>query len=994
MKAQKRTPPKNEMEGLRRRVAELEAEQDRLKQLLADSPAVTYAAAPRGDYSATFISDNVEAKMGFKARSFINNPRFWVDRVHPDDRQRVLKKVKELLKEGRQVHEYRFRHKDGKYRWVRDDMHLIRDAKGRPVEIVGSLIDITERKQTEEAVVRSEQWNRFLFDAAPIGIGISDEAGKVIAANERMAEMMGYTQKELHQLNLARTYADPKQRKALLKILTENGIARDFEAELKRKDGTVYSALLNADMVEWGGRKLIFASARDVTANKLAKEVIKDSEQRFRDLFESAPLCIFEEDMTVWPPVILRANRLAEQTYGYSAGEMAGMMVQKLVASGQASHLGQVRKHTRPGEVVSMESLSRRRDGTIFPVRLIAAISPTFGLKRVIVMVEDTTEEKRSEQALRESEAGYRALVERIPAITYTAAWDELSTTTYISPQVEDFLGLTPDDYKADPDTWRKRLHPEDRKRVLAELDRAHETGQGFTSEYRMIARDGRVVWMHDDSSVVNNDQGEPLFLQGVMFDITETKLADENLRIKNSAIQSALSPITLANLDGNVTYVNPSFLSLWGYDSDTEILTKSAASLTSDPEQAAQTLKRLRKEGKLAGEMTAKKKDGSTFEVSFTANVVTDEGGQPICLMASFVDITERKRAEEDVRKSKDRLQHVIDNISDVLFELDPKGNFTFANQAAETITGYPLRKLLKMNIGGLIAPGDRELFFARLAEQIKGRPTSRTLVFEIVRCDNGRVTLELETTRTYRGAKPAGVEGIARDITQRVRAEEALRLARAKLAIAREEERRRLAGELHDSVGQGLVVMKLALGDAISDARKRFGEEHSDKIAGSLAHCDHLIGEVRRACRGLYPPTLESMGLGPALHQLSQDFDAHAQVKLTCRVSEDLGRFSRDVEIALFRIAQEAVTNAIRHADARLVRVGLSCKRGHAVLTVTDNGIGFDPAGAEGKGLGLTQMRERAVTLGGRLHITSRKGRTRITAVLPAELSLESGK
>jgi PAS domain S-box-containing protein len=101
----------------------------------------------------------------------------------------------------------------------------------------------------------------------------------------------------------------------------------------------------------------------------------------------------------------------------------------------------------------------------------------------------------------RESESRYRALVERIPLVTYTAAPDEISSTLYVSPQIEQLLGFSPEDFLADPELFAMQIHPEDRERVLEEIQRSHASGQPFRSEYRMLRRDGRVVWVHDEAS-------------------------------------------------------------------------------------------------------------------------------------------------------------------------------------------------------------------------------------------------------------------------------------------------------------------------------------------------------------------------------------------------------------------------------------------------------------------------------------------------------------
>lgn len=154
-------------------------------------------------------------------------------------------------------------------------------------------------------------------------------------------------------------------------------------------------------------------------------------------------------------------------------------------------------------------------------------------------------ERLRAEEDLRQSEIKYRTLVEHIPAITYAAALDPHSTTTYVSPQVEAILGFSPADYQADPDIWRKQLHPEDRERVLAEVARCHATGEPFVSEYRMLTKTGRLVWFRDEAWIVRDADGKPLFLQGVMLDITDRRLAEEELREHQEQLEKVIEART-----------------------------------------------------------------------------------------------------------------------------------------------------------------------------------------------------------------------------------------------------------------------------------------------------------------------------------------------------------------------------------------------------------------------------------------------------------------
>jgi len=139
----------------------------RLRHLLSASPAVTYICDPSGDYGAAFVSANITSQLGYNPQEFIEDSKFWISQIHSEDVPRVLGKLRSLFEQGHQVNEYRIRHKDGTYRWMQDSVVLVRDAAGQPVEIVGSMIDVTERKQAEADPHKSKAGNGTLLEAIP-----------------------------------------------------------------------------------------------------------------------------------------------------------------------------------------------------------------------------------------------------------------------------------------------------------------------------------------------------------------------------------------------------------------------------------------------------------------------------------------------------------------------------------------------------------------------------------------------------------------------------------------------------------------------------------------------------------------------------------------------------------------------------------------------------------------------------------------------------------
>ena len=204
--------------------------------------------------------------------------------------------------------------------------------------------------------------------------------------------------------------------------------------------------------------------------------------------------------------------------------------------------------------------------------------------------------------------------------------------------------------------------------------------------------------------------------------------------------------------------------------------------------------------------------------------------------------------------------------------------------------------------------------------------------------------------------------------DVTQRLEAQQALEASRNRLVEVQETERKWLAMELHDSLCQELAATKLLAASG-----------SSDMVADE---CDRMLSQVRQICRGLYPVSIQTLGLSGALRELAEAFSNHGPIHLTLDNSFGEKRLAEPTEIALFRITQEAVANAIRHGKATEVHVRLYAHQDEIQVRVEDNGCGFDADACASQGLGLTIMRHRAGSVGGRLMIEASDAGTTVTA------------
>ena len=282
------------------------------------------------------------------------------------------------------------------------------------------------------------------------------------------------------------------------------------------------------------------------------------------------------------------------------------------------------------------------------------------GVGDYVVNSRNVTERKEAVKALREAEERYRTLVEQIPAVTYIDPADGSDTSLYTSPQIEKMLGYTPEEWRENK-LWPKRLHPDDRERVLAADERFETGGEPFSEEYRLIAKDGEVVWVREEAVLVKDKVGSPLFWQGILFDVTEQKQAEEELRESEEHLRrladSAFEGILLTH-EGEILEANRALTDMLGYDL-ADILGRSALEFVA-PEHRDLVQQKIASGAEEPYEIVGVRKDGTALDLEVRGRAFSYRGRT--VRVTAVRDITERKAFER-------RLQHQA--LHDALTEL-----------------------------------------------------------------------------------------------------------------------------------------------------------------------------------------------------------------------------------------------------------------------------------------------------------------------------------
>ncbi|MDE3039547.1 MAG: PAS domain S-box protein [Nitrospirota bacterium] len=924
--------------------------------------------------------------------------------LHPEDMPLAIDLFRHIMEKGEALTAVlRIRSNERGY-VVGEFVGVPHVQNGQASGMLGIARDITERKRVEDALERLRHLYVLLLTSAHDGIYGVDLQGHAIFVNPAAARMIGSSSEELVGRHMHAIMHHTKPDGTLYPIdecpvyrASHDGTVQYVADEVFwRKDGTSFPVEYSSTpIIEREGIVGAVVTFRDITQRKRAERELRESEARLRAILDHSPNLVFLKDPQ---GRYLHINRQFERAFHISREAIAGQTDNDVFPAEQAAAFrANDLKVFQAGVPLEFEEVALQDDG---PHTSIVSKFPLYGgdgkSYALCGITTDITQRKAMEKALQQAEEKYRDIFENAvegifqstPDGRYQSANPALARMYgYASPEelIQSVRDIAQEIY-VDPDC----------RRELIRLVESRGVARGL--EHEVYRKDGSKIWVSVSARAVRNEQKEILYYEGTIIDITERRRAEEERKRLAAMIEYSNDAI-MSLTEGLVSFWNPAAEKLFGYSSE-EILGKPVnillpSHLRGEVERNVEKI--LRGERIQDYETERVRKDGSIVPVSLTLSPVKNAEGKIIGSFAIIRDITERKRVEEELRRSLEYLEMAQAGAEAGLWDWDIRSNrVTWSEQHYRLYGLSPATIPSYENWLASVYEEDRQRADLNVREAVK-RCSDLNHDFRIIHPERGLRWL-VAIGRTICDDKGAALRmtGFAFDITERKRAEEELqrtlgqvRTLSRRLEVVREDERTRIARELHDELGVRLTCLKMDLSrlqPGMSEASRLKLEE---KVLSMIEQVDTTIAAVQGLVAELRPGVLDDLGLVAAIEWQCRDFERRSGIRcLFDSKEEDIPLDSARATVA-FRICQEALTNVVRHAKATEIRVHLEKLDRELLLEIHDDGRGIPPENiTAATSLGLLGMRERAGAVGGALEIIGRPGQgTTVKLRLPSE-------
>jgi PAS domain S-box-containing protein len=861
----------------------------------------------------------------------------------------------------------RFLRRDGSLIWGRLSISLLNH---RPSPLVIAMVeDITEKRTAQETLDLATR-------QIAAAVTRCSRDFRCLWANQRLADLLQRPLDEIVGrpiLDVVGTEAFETLRPYFERVLTGERVSYEEEVNYrsigKRWISATYTPTLdaNASVSGWVGVLV------DITERKLAEAALRESEERFRLIANTAPVMI-------WMSGVDKLCTYFNQRWL----EFTGRSLEAELGNGWAEgvHSEDLRRcletYTQAfdrREPFRMEYRLRRHDGEYRWI--IDHGVPRFNADGSFAgytgSAIDVTERKLTESALRKSDERLRLAMESGKSV----GWDRDVKTGRDSlfGDLPSVFGIPSEVYDGHVEDFHRYVHPEDRGRVLEAIDSAMQTHNPYGAEFRLRWPDGTVRWLAAKGKFYYSRDGEAERMLGVATDITERKLAEAALRESEERFRLAAQAGRMYAFDWDVVtdeiIRSEESIHIFGLTGEPTRLTKRELLARVHPEDRARFMNSLectpeRPNTQISYRLL--RPDSSALWLERTGHAFFDEQGKMVRMIGMVADITERKLAEDRLQEYK----RAVEAAEEMIVVFDREYRYLIANNKF-----LKMRKMTKDQVVGRFVHEvlNKEMF------QFVREKLDKCFQGEVVRYEMKNRFPELGERDIFVSYFPiegaAGVDRVAcilQDITERKRAEEALSAVSQRLIEAQEQERSRLARELHDDINQQLALLGVNL-EGLRQSPPASAGELREQIAKVSEQIEDVGKDIQALSHRLHSPKLEYLGLAAAAASFCREFSDQQKVEIAFHCESVPKKLQQEISVCLFRVLQEALQNATKHSGSRQFEVTLQGGSNEIELSVHDSGVGFEPEEAiKGRGLGLTSMRERLKLVDGHLSIDSK--------------------
>jgi PAS domain S-box-containing protein len=864
--------------------------------------------------------------------------------------------------------------------------------------------DITHQKQAEDLVRQSEERYRKLFEDDLTGDFLATSDGTILDCNPSFIKIFGFVSKEEGlDTNFLDLYPNHEEKEVFMNRLREKRKLEFYESVLLKRDGTFINVVENivGHFDEQGNLKQFKGYLFDNTEHKCAEEKLKESERKYRELYEGSHDGFVMVNMEGH---IKEFNHAYMEMLGYSEEELMKITYMDLTPK---------KWHAMEAKIIQDQVLSKgysavyekeyiKKDGTIFPISLRKyLIKDTHGdFKGMWAFVRDITKRKEMEEELRRSRDELEIRVqERTAELVEQSKISEGFFTSTITPLVfldkdfnfirvnEAYAKACQRDISEFPGHNHFEFYPnEENEAIFKKVVESKTPYQAFAKPFSFPDHPewGITYWDWTLTPLLD-DEGKVEFLVFSLEDVTERKRAEESVKAErqrfNDVLETLPAYVCLLTPDYQMPFANKVFRDRFGYYPDKKCYEFLFG--RSEPCEICETFTVLKTMAPHGWEWTGP--DGRNYDV-FDFPFTNTDGSTLILEMG--IDITDRKRAEEQFKAASLYARSLIEASLDPLVTISRDGKIMDVNRETEHITGVVREQLIGSDFSDYFTePEKAKEGYQQVFEtgSVRDYPLA-------IRHTSGMITDVLYNATIYRNeaGEIQGVFAAARDITERKRAEDALKESEnrlrhlsSQLLTVQENERKRVARELHDGIGQMLTAIKFKVESTIQEMEEGRGELKKKPLEDIIPMIKQSIEEVRRIQMDLRPSTLDDLGILATLEWFCREyqkiyFHIHIEKEIDLQETE----VSIPLKTAIYRVMQEAMNNIAKHSKADLVKLSLGKQENKIQLIIQDNGQGFDleeilSPDKFRRGMGLNSMRERTELSGGSFVVESTRGR-----------------